>query len=44
MYLTEKNALTIDAIRQSIQEWLDTDLITKDGRRYFNMVRATHCP
>ncbi len=31
MYLTEKNALTIDAIRQSIQEWLDADLIKKDG-------------
>jgi adenine-specific DNA-methyltransferase len=34
MYLTEKNALTIDAIRQSIQEWLDTNLITKDGYMY----------
>ena len=34
MYLTEKNALTIDAIRQSIQEWLDADLISKDGYMY----------
>jgi adenine-specific DNA-methyltransferase len=34
MYLTEKNALAIDAIRQSIQEWLDTNLITKDGYMY----------
>jgi adenine-specific DNA-methyltransferase len=34
MYLTEKNALTIDAIRQSIQEWLETDLITQDGYMY----------
>lgn len=34
MYLTEKNALAIDAIRQSIQEWLDTDLISKDGYMY----------
>ena len=34
MYLTEKNALTIDAIRQTIQEWLDTDLITQDGYMY----------
>lgn len=34
MYLTEKNALTIDAIRQSIQEWFDIELITKDGYMY----------
>lgn len=34
MYLTEKNALTIDAIRQSVQEWLDADFITKDGYMY----------
>ena len=34
MYLTEKNALTIDAIRQSIQEWFEEELITKDGYMY----------
>lgn len=34
MYFTEKNALAIDAVRQSIQEWLESDLITKDGYMY----------
>ena len=34
MYFTEKNALTIDAIRQSIQEWLEIDLISKDEYMY----------
>lgn len=31
MYFTEINALHIDAIRQSIQEWLDKGLITING-------------
>lgn len=31
LYFTEINALHIDAIRQSIQEWFDTGLITIDG-------------
>ena len=35
MYFTEKNALMIDAIRQTIQEWFDTNQITKDGYIYF---------
>jgi adenine-specific DNA-methyltransferase len=31
MYFTEINALHIDAVRQSIQEWLDKGLITIEG-------------
>lgn len=31
MYFTEKNALHIDAIRQSLQEWFDEGLISDDG-------------
>lgn len=31
MYFTEINALHIDAVRQSIQKWLDSGLITIDG-------------
>ncbi len=34
MYLTEVNAFHIDAIRQSIQEWLNEGLITIDGFMY----------
>jgi len=34
MYFTEKNALHIDAIRQSIQEWFDEGEINKDGYMY----------
>lgn len=31
MYFTEINALHIDAVRQSIQKWLDSGLITIEG-------------
>lgn len=34
MYFTEKNALTIDAIRQTLQEWLEEGHISKDGFMY----------
>jgi adenine-specific DNA-methyltransferase len=34
MYFTEKNALQIDAIRQSLQEWLNNEIISKDGFMY----------
>jgi adenine-specific DNA-methyltransferase len=34
MYFTEKNGLTIDAIRQTLQQWLEAELISKDGFMY----------
>ena len=34
MYFTEKNALTIDAIRQSLNEWKSEDLISDDAFMY----------
>lgn len=34
MYFTEKNALAIDAIRQTLNEWKTADLISKDGYMY----------
>ena len=34
MYFTEKNALSIDAIRQTLDEWLGEDLLSKDGFMY----------
>jgi adenine-specific DNA-methyltransferase len=34
MYFTEKNALAIDAIRQTLNYWLESELISKDGYMY----------